>query len=568
MNVRRIVLMTAMAASLIGCGSDGDGDVVLASSPISAAAGGTVSSPSGDFKLTVPAGALDKDTGVVIRRLDGTPTLSSTLQSNSSQYSVSFVPSAVLSTAMTVEIKSTAAPQHPDLGEIAELPAGGTWARLPANFFRVSNNVTVGQTKTPGTFVAVKRRLQADTGAAVARGRTAFLGETFGNEAFFGDVLGLHTLLNGLTPAQAVGAGVQVDLAKVPSAIVTVLTGADLAAKDAALQNPAVTRALIKAGAVVGVKGVYADASSDTLTSAGITCALCHVNVKPTTFTLSSGATPLPIGPLSVDGIPNSAMNAGAILSLTPFAQGSAPTVALLQGWGAGRFDIRALPDNPLDDGVDNPTRIPPLWNFVDLEEQGFAYDFDGLFKSTSIPNNSLASQAEAVYDLVMHANGAFGTSTGSVPPTLSITPPQSLLDALTAAETAAPGNVITAATLLDVQAFQRSIISPAPGAYVEALALQGFELFNGKARCSGCHRTAEFTGPVISTHITVTPPTGGLAAGIKTPGLRGLSTHAPYFHDGSAATLRAVVDTYAGRVTPALSEDEKTALVEYLKTL
>jgi cytochrome c peroxidase len=94
------------------------------------------------------------------------------------------------------------------------------------------------------------------------------------------------------------------------------------------------------------------------------------------------------------------------------------------------------------------------------------------------------------------------------------------------------------------------------------------FELFNGKAACSGCHHSAEFTGPVVTARITVRAPMGGLAAGIKTPGLRGVAQTAPYFHDGSAHTLREVLDVYAGRITPALSAAEKDAVVAYLKSL
>jgi len=556
-------LSVLLAVALLGgCGGDGDN-----ATQVSAAQGGTVVSGDGGMTLTIPPGALSRDTGVSIQPVNVQPAAGSALVANGKTYVVSFDNGATLGAPMTVELAAIAAPTHPALGEIATQSAGG-WTRLQSNFFRGSDKHVIGLASAPGTFVAVKRTLQAMTGDSVARGQDTFLHETFGNEAFFGGVLGLHTLLNNLTPAQAVGAGVQVDLAKVPSGIAAVLTGSDLAAKDAALQDPAITRALVQAGAVVGVKGVFPDPNSSMMSSAGITCALCHVNVTPTTFQLTGGATSLPIGPLAIDGRPNLAMNAGAILSLTPYVQTSAGLVATLQGWGPGKFDIRALPDNPLEDNAVNPTSTPPLWNFVDLEQQVYAYDWDGLFKSTATPNNSLASQAEAVYDLVMHANGAFGTSAGNVSPQLSVTPPATLLMALADAETAQPGNDIVTAKLMDVQDFERSITSPAPAAYDEALAQQGFLVFNGKANCVGCHRTAEFTGPVVSTRITLAAPTGGLAGGIKTPGLRGIAATAPYFHDGSAATLSDVVDVYSGRIVPVLSADEKKALVEYLKSL
>ena len=106
--------------------------------------------------------------------------------------------------------------------------------------------------------------------------------------------------------------------------------------------------------------------------------------------------------------------------------------------------------------------------------------------------------------------------------------------------------------------------------AFDETLAQTGFELFNGKANCSGCHASAEFTGSVVSAKITLTAPAGGLAGGIKTPGLRGVAYTAPYFHDGSAKTLLEVMDVYSGRVgkVPVLSSGEKLAVVEYMKSL
>ena len=466
-----------------------------------------------------------------------------------------------------LQMKITHEPTHPTLAEVAVYKSE-QWQRAKANFYRASDMTIVAITQET-MFRPMMRTLQVTEGDGVARGHDIFMAETFGNEAFFGGVLELHELLNGLDPATAVSVGVQVDLTKVPQGIVDVLLGDDFEAKQSALGSPAITRALIKADAVVGVRGFYDDPESDTMTSAGITCALCHVNVAKTQFELSAGElTALPIGAPMIDGVPNTAMNAGAILSLTPFVQAAGEDlVATLQSWGAGRFDIRALPDNALDDGVNNPTDTPPLWNFVDLDEQGYAYDWDGLFITTDA-DLALASQAEAVFDLVMHANGAFGTSTGTVPPQLAITPPDSLVNALVDAEANAPGNDIDEQSLSDIQMFQRSIVSPAPMVFDEALAETGFELFNGKAQCAGCHMSAEFTGPVLSTSIVLNAPQGGLAGGIKTPGLRGVAYTAPFFHDGSAATLEEVMDIYSGRTTVELSTAEKTALVEYMKSL
>lgn len=394
-----------------------------------------------------------------------------------------------------------------------------------------------------------------------AVGREIFMHETFGNEQFFGDTLGLHTVLNNVAPKDAVALGVQVDLTKVPADIVAVMTGSDLAAKDAALADPAVTRKLIKAGAVIGVKGFYATAAAadDTLTSVGITCGLCHVTVNPTTFTLSSGSAALPIGEPRFDGVPNSGMDAGMILSFTPFAQQNGLSAALA-GWGPGRFDIRAL--NELDDSVDNPTAYPPIWNFTELQAHGYGFGWDGMFKG----ENALASLSEGVYDLIMHGNGSFGTPSGAiVPPALAFPPRQAVLDKLQDN----PASGITREQMLQVQAFLLSIKSPAPSGFDAAKAAQGEALFTGNAGCANCHPAAtEFISAGRYTDITAVPPTGDLAGGIKVPGLKGISKSAPFFHDNSAATLLDVVDRFDTRGNLGLTAAEKDALVEYLKSL
>jgi cytochrome c peroxidase len=53
-----------------------------------------------------------------------------------------------------------------------------------------------------------------------------------------------------------------------------------------------------------------------------------------------------------------------------------------------------------------------------------------------------------------------------------------------------------------------------------------------------------------------------------RTTPLRGLFQHAPYFHDGSAKDLAAVVDHYDSLFGLGLTADQKRDLVEYLKSL
>jgi cytochrome c peroxidase len=120
-----------------------------------------------------------------------------------------------------------------------------------------------------------------------------------------------------------------------------------------------------------------------------------------------------------------------------------------------------------------------------------------------------------------------------------------------------------------------------------------GWRIFSGKGNCAACHTGQNFTdekfhdvGLGVST---VKPddgrfePTGSPdhLYEFKTPSLRNVSKTAPYFHDGSRATLLAVVNFYNDggaqrnrrgkslHVRPLLlSTPEKNALVAFLQSL
>jgi cytochrome c peroxidase len=53
-----------------------------------------------------------------------------------------------------------------------------------------------------------------------------------------------------------------------------------------------------------------------------------------------------------------------------------------------------------------------------------------------------------------------------------------------------------------------------------------------------------------------------------RTTPLRALWQHAPYFHDGSASTLDAVVDHYVQFFGLVLTDEQKADLVQFLKSL
>lgn len=124
--------------------------------------------------------------------------------------------------------------------------------------------------------------------------------------------------------------------------------------------------------------------------------------------------------------------------------------------------------------------------------------------------------------------------------------------------------------------------------------AKRGSELFHFNARCATCHAGFNFSdGRFHRLGIGWDPATrtfkdvGRFAVSheerdrgaFKTPGLREVSKHPPYMHDGSLATLRDVVEFYnrggdsrapkSGRFRPLdLTPQDVDALVAFLKTL
>ncbi len=536
--------------------------------------------------ISIPAGALNSDAKLIVKRKNKSKNLDGNLMTAGAVFKIKLekadsddhneLPLQLIK-PMEVALATDKVPVHPQLGEVA-IYRNDNWKRMMANFYRASDSTVLTKTKSLKLKLrAVFRTLQARTGPEVARGQELYMNETWGDEALWGDFFELHKVLNAVTPNDAVGVGAQIDIMKVPQFIVDVLMGNDFAAKQAALKNPVVAQALLKANAVIGVKGVYNNPDKpNMMTSVGLTCAICHVTVKPTLFQLEANAAPvaLPIG-MPVFGPPNTKMNAGMLLSMTPRVQTGSENVNLAEyrGWGPGRVDPRFFPNNPLNDNVFNPSSIPQNWNYIDLAEQGYAATWIGVLQ-TRPDNHSLASAPECGIDLVLDRNGAWGTANATIKDIEIGNPlPQEYRDRLKVADINEPGNDLLKQDLLDVEAFLQSIVSPAPGEFNEAMAEKGWRLFYSKANCATCHSSGEGTGAEgkYFTHIVEKPPQGLLSIGIKTPGLRGLMLTAPYFHDGSAASLADVVKRYTSTdipEVPNLSMEEQAALVEYLKSL
>ena len=130
---------------------------------------------------------------------------------------------------------------------------------------------------------------------------------------------------------------------------------------------------------------------------------------------------------------------------------------------------------------------------------------------------------------------------------------------------------------------YQLGLSAPVPpsGSFNAAAARRGERLFNGKAACATCHKPPTYTdvlsGPdpnVPFLHDPAEVGTEAFYAGrsatgkYRTSPLRGIWQHPPYFHDGSAANLLAVVNHYDALFGLNLSAQQKADLVEFLKSL
>jgi len=129
------------------------------------------------------------------------------------------------------------------------------------------------------------------------------------------------------------------------------------------------------------------------------------------------------------------------------------------------------------------------------------------------------------------------------------------------------------------LQAYQLSLQapSPPPGSFDAAAAVRGKLIFDGAGTCATCHSGEKFTDANTRLHPiedSVAEPefpsyaSRSATKQYRTSPLRGVWQHAPYFHDGSAATLEAVVQTYNTRRALALTPQEMADLVQYLKSL
>ncbi len=409
---------------------------------------------------------------------------------------------------------------------------------------------------------AAMQAAASQTQNLIAEGRQIFRFDTFGDEDFWGGQLRLHEAIEGeqfggvgpgVSPATALAVGLKVDVQALPKPLQN-----ELRKGRVDLDDPAVTLALLKLNAVVGVTGFFN--SDGSLSSIGITCALCHSSVDDS-FAPGIGNR--------LDGWANRDLNVGAIIALSPdlspfqnlLGVDRETVVTVLNSWGPGKFDAQLALDGKAfrPDGTTAATLIPP------------AFGLAGVNLHTSTGWGSVPYWNAFVATIEMHGKGSF------------YDPRLNNAEQFPVAAANGFGNIRSTPDLVTpklpaVHAYQLSLLAPLPpaGSFDPAAAARGEALFTGKADCATCHVPPLYTEPGWNMH---TPEEIGIDSfqadrspdlAYRTTPLKGLWTHTQggFYHDGRFATLLDVINHYDAHFDLGLTEAEKADLAEYLKSL
>jgi cytochrome c peroxidase len=124
---------------------------------------------------------------------------------------------------------------------------------------------------------------------------------------------------------------------------------------------------------------------------------------------------------------------------------------------------------------------------------------------------------------------------------------------------------------------FERSLLTPGSrfdrwlGGDVSALSqkeMDGYLLFKSLG-CSSCHQGANVGGNLFERQGIFRPLVAAKPEIVRVPSLRNVAATAPYFHDGSTATLdEAVRKMAASQLDRTVSDQQVTSIVAFLQTL
>jgi len=438
---------------------------------------------------------------------------------------------------------------------------------LAALELALAQQKSTGQTSTSDFLGNAQEHAQQ----LVSQGQQVFRFDTFGDETFWGDQLGLHQVVASISPRQALNLGLKVDAEALPPALVDSLKQGQVN-----LDDPAVTVQLVKANAVLGVVGVFNDDSS--LRSVGLTCAVCHSTVD--------NAIAFGVGK-RIDGLANRDLNVGAIVAAVANLQ---PVVDLLRlanpaittddvrkvllSWGPGKFDAELFLDGKAfqPDGRSAATLIP---NARGLAGHNL-HTWTGGWGTATYWNAFVAVNE-------LHGSGTFFDERFDDSEQFPIAARAGLGHVSTD-----PDNDRVTSKLPALHFYQLALpaVQPRPGIDFDPDAAErGDELFSGKADCNRCHREPLWTEPGWNQHTADELQIDSFQAdrspghAYRTMNLAGIFVRerglfmrpdhkGRFYHDGRFQTLRDVVASYNDRFGLGLTDEEMSDLVEYLKSL
>jgi hypothetical protein len=397
-------------------------------------------------------------------------------------------------------------------------------------------------------------------------GREIFRYDTFGSQSFWGVKLRLNDAIRGseyggvgpgLTPHQALAAGLKVDVARVPKLLLEVLKHGSVS-----LDKTKTTLELLKADAVVGVKGYFDDPKESIhLTSVGITCALCHSTVDDS-FVKGIGNR--------LDGWPNRDLNVGAIVAMAPSLKpyeeelklDDATIRKVLKSWGPGRYDAELNHDGKAfrPDGKTAATLLPA------------AFGQAGINLHTYSGWGSVTHWNAYVAVTQMHGQGTFYDPRLNDPERFPVAARNNHWNVRNT-----PDLVSSKLAALHFYQLALPAAKPKEETYDAKAAKRGEAVFTGKAQCARCHVPPLYSEPGWPMHTAAEMGIDDFQASrspdkkfYRTTPLRGLFVREKggFYHDGRFATYTDVIAHYKNLLKLNLSAEEEADLVQFLKSI
>jgi len=403
---------------------------------------------------------------------------------------------------------------------------------------------------------------EGDALRLIREGRQTFRHDTFGDEAFWGDALGLHRAVvgeklggvgPGLSPKAALEVGLKVDMEAIPPNLAQ-----QIKANQVNLDDPATTVALLKLNAVVGVKAfLNPDGSAKAM---GITCAICHSTVDDA-FAPGIGHR--------LDGWPNRDLNVGKIIALAPelkpltdrLGVTEADLKKVLHSWGPGKYDAEIIHDGKAarPDGKSGATLLPAAFSMLGVNVHTYSGWGSVTHWNAYVANTQMRGKG-TFFDPRLKDEKKFPVAAKTGDWNIRNDP-----------------DLVTS-KLAGLQFYQLALAAPKPPAssFDAAAAGRGQSVFNGKADCKRCHVPPLFSEPGWPMHTADEIGIDDFQAKrspderYRTTPLAGLFTRMKggFYHDGRFATLADVVKHYDAHFKLRLTDAEVADLVEYLKSL